>query len=47
MDDQNTNNLGTASLALQVIDVNKFYGRGSRAYHVLRSLSMDVPQGTM
>ena len=44
MDD--TNNSGTL-LALQVIDVNKFYGRGPSAYHVLHSLNMDVPQGTM
>ncbi|XP_065915503.1 ABC transporter G family member 20-like [Dysidea avara] len=44
MDD--TNNSGTL-LALQVIDVNKFYGRGPSAYHVLHSLNMDVPQGTI
>ena len=36
-----------SSLALQVKDVHKFYGRGSSAYHVLRSLNMEVEYGSM
>ena len=35
------------SLALHVKDVHKFYGTGRRAYHVLRSLNMEVPYGSM
>jgi len=34
-------------LALQVKDVHKFYGRGPGAYHVLRSLNMEVQYGSM
>ncbi|XP_065887972.1 ABC transporter G family member 23-like isoform X2 [Dysidea avara] len=35
------------SLALQVERVHKFYGRGRSAYHVLRSLDMEVQYGSV
>ena len=36
-----------SGLALYVKDVHKFYGTGRGAFHALRSLSMEVPYGTM
>ena len=44
MDESNS---GASLLALQAIDVNKYYGRDPSTYYVLRSINMDVPQGIM
>jgi len=34
-------------LALEVKDLQKFYGTGRGAFHVLRSFNMEVQYGTM
>ena len=44
MDESNS---GISPLALQAIDVNKYYGRSPSTYYVLRSVNMNVPQGIM
>ena len=36
-----------ATLALHAKDVQKFYGIGRGAYHVLKGFTMEVPYGTM
>ncbi|XP_065916658.1 ABC transporter G family member 20-like isoform X2 [Dysidea avara] len=35
------------TLAIQTRDVQKFYGTGRNAFHVLRGLNMSVPRGTI
>jgi len=36
-----------SDLALEVKDLQKFYGTGRGAFHMLRSFNMEVQYGTM